>query len=255
MRAAVDAESAPPALRNVFVVTSGRRRIGSSTIAYQLAQTLAMDDKEVTLLDGDLERAGATRLACGHDPPTKVLADVCAGTLTLAEVLRPVRNGLQIAPSAKLAADIHVARGGARRIVAAVAQMARNQTAVVVDLAPGLSPWNLAWWQLASTVCVVTTPDDGALVDTYAVVKQAAASDLVAKVRLVANRCKSSHDADCAHQRIGQTCFRFLGELLPTPLALPECDGKPERDEHFQGAVAGLALQLGAARASELQAA
>jgi flagellar biosynthesis protein FlhG len=82
----------------VIAVTGGKGGVGKTTIAVNLATSLAERGKQVMLLDGDLGLANVD-VFLGLTPRL-TLADVLAGNCSLEEILLDAPQGFKVVPAA-----------------------------------------------------------------------------------------------------------------------------------------------------------
>src|SRR5689334_24947615 len=88
----------------VIAVTGGKGGVGKTTIAVNLATSIAARGKQVMLLDGDLGLANVD-VFLGHTPRL-TLADVLSGSCTLQEILREPQQGYKVVPAAARIAQL-----------------------------------------------------------------------------------------------------------------------------------------------------
>jgi flagellar biosynthesis protein FlhG len=103
------ARAVSPSPVQVIAVTGGKGGVGKTTIAVNLAATLASRGKEVMLLDGDLGLANVD-VFLGLTPRL-TLADVLAGNCSLEEIVLDAPQGFKVVPAAS---GISEAAGRAR---------------------------------------------------------------------------------------------------------------------------------------------
>src|SRR6185369_7909821 len=92
------AEESPAAERHrVISVTSGKRGVGKSSVAVNLAQALAQTGQRVLVLDADLERGDLCRLLGVQAPGG--LIQVVTGEKRLEEIVLSAGQGLDLLPA------------------------------------------------------------------------------------------------------------------------------------------------------------
>jgi MinD-like ATPase involved in chromosome partitioning or flagellar assembly len=207
----------------IVTVCGGAPGMGSSTLAVHLAIGMSAHDHQAVLVDADLQKASATALA-GIDCPTgATIVEMLASWRTAAEILQTGPGGIRILPGDVHAVGPHYLPANAPdRFAAEIDRIAEDSGVVVIDAGFGLTPWNANLWRLADVVLVVTTPEERSILATYTMLKMAAHYGALSKVRIAVNRVGESGLAQEVRRRLGETCFRFLGELVPVLSPLPE---------------------------------
>ena len=190
--------------------------VGSSTLAVHLAIGMSAHDRQAVLVDADLQKASATALA-GIDCPTgATIVEMLASWRTAAEILQTGPGGIRILPGdVRGVGSHHLPANAPDRFAAEIDRLAEDSGVVVVDAGFGLTPWNANLWRLADVVLVVTTPEERSILATYTMLKMAAHYGALSKVRIAVNRVGELGLAQEVRRRLGETCFRFLGELVP----------------------------------------
>lgn len=202
----------------LIAVSGGRQGVGATTIVCGLARELARLGKRVALVDANLLRPA---LAEHFGVPTNgAIADVLAGRRCAVESL-VTAEGISIltAGSERLLAQLD--RRALATLLAELSALSRQCDVVLLDAGAGMTPWTHRLWQACQQVLLASTAEDGALVESYAVLKQAAPAPGANNLRLVVNRAVNDAQAATTATRFGVTCRRFLELELQPPAVLP----------------------------------
>ncbi len=210
---------APPV--QVIAVTGGKGGVGKTTIAVNLAATLAQRGKEVMLLDGDLGLANVD-VFLGLTP-RMTLADVLAGNCTLEEVIIEAPQGFRVVPAASGIAELaeldtltHLG------LVRAFGDLTSKLDFLVIDTAPGIAGSVLQFSQAAQQVLVVICDEPASLTDAYALIKILSRDHGVDKFRVLVNQVRGRGLGQALFQRFERVVTRFLTVELDYVGEIPE---------------------------------
>ena len=207
----------------VVVVSGCRRGVGASTVAIRIAESLAARDISCVLVDADLELPDISRRLDVIQRNKGTIDDVLAGRRTLAEVVCETTSGPKLLAGREPdSGSVNLGTVERNRMLGQLDRLRQNSELVLIDAGAGYSPWSECLWQAADILLSVTTIDDAAIVDTYAMLKAASSGGMLSKTKLLVNRCDRTSVADQVHQRIGRACFQFLNELVPAAPFLSE---------------------------------
>ena len=205
----------------VIAVTGGKGGVGKTTVAVNLAASLAGRGKDVMLLDGDLGLANVD-VFLGLTPRL-TLADVLAGNCSLEEVIIEAPQGFRVVPAASGIAQLaeldpmtHLG------LVRAFGDLTMNLDVMVVDTAPGIAGSVLQFSQAAQQVLVVLCDEPASLTDAYALIKILSRDHGVGKFRVMVNQSRGRGLGQSLFQRFERVATRFLSVELDYVGEVPE---------------------------------
>ena len=205
----------------VIAVTGGKGGVGKTTIAVNLAASLAGRGKQVMLLDGDLGLANVD-VFLGLTPRL-TLADVLAGNCTLEEILLDAPQGFKVVPAASGIAQLaeldtltHLG------LVRAFGDITSKVDVMVIDTAPGIAGSVLQFSQAAQQVLVVLCDEPASLTDAYALIKILSRDHGVKQFRVVVNQVRGRGMGQSLFQRFERVATRFLSVDLDYVGEIPE---------------------------------
>ncbi len=193
----------------LVAVVSGKGGVGKTSLAVNLAVSLAELRRRVLVVDGDFG-LGQLDLYVGAAPPLNlghVLADLC----DVSDAVFTGPRGVRFLAGASGRRELAVLDAELRRRFFLALERFRHDTdLVVLDLASGIGSNPLELARHAGEVLVVTVPEPAAYADAYALIKILSARSLVAP-RIVVNRARSEAEAEDTYLRLSRTAERHLG--------------------------------------------
>lgn len=197
----------------VIAVTSGKGGVGKTSVSVNLAVGLALEGRQVMLLDGDLGLANVD-VMLGLQP-TYNLAHVIDGQCTLDETLLPGPAGVMIVPAssgkrnmAELSAAEHAG------LVHAFSDLHRPLDTLIVDTAAGIADSVITFSQASQEIIVVVTSDPTSLTDAYALIKVLNRDHGVKRMHVLTNMVHNAHEAREIFDSLCRVAERFLDVTL-----------------------------------------
>ncbi len=207
----------------VIAVTGGKGGVGKTSIAVNLAASLAAANKRVILLDGDLGLANVD-VFLGLSP-RYTLAHVLNGERTLDEILVTAPQGFQVVPAASGAANLANLDAQAHLgLVQAFSALATQVDVLIVDTAAGLAHGVTQFSQAAQQVVVTICDEPASLTDAYALVKVLSRHHGVSRFRVLTNMVRSPGAGQDLFRRFERVTTRFLDVVLDFVGEIPECE-------------------------------
>ncbi|MEQ8485068.1 MAG: MinD/ParA family protein [Pseudomonadales bacterium] len=205
----------------VITVTSGKGGVGKTSVAVNLAVSLARRGQSVLLLDADLGLANVDVLLGLQ--PRATLAQVLDGSLSLEDVMVEGPAGLQVVPAASgvsAMANLGVREQGG--LIAAFSELPMAPDVVVVDTASGIGHAVTSFCQAAHELVVVACDDPASITDAYALIKVLSRERGVRRFRLLGNRLRDDAHGRRLHKALQVVCDRFLDVSLDYLGFVPE---------------------------------
>lgn len=211
-----DGSPAPP----LVVVSGGKGGVGATTLAVNLAVTLARRRYRVVLVDANFHQPDAAML-CGLDEH-ETLSEVLSGRRSVQEVLQSGPAGVRVlagawAPETATECSPHAQE----RLVAELQRLGSDVDLVILDVGSGRSPAVRRFWQAASLVLLVTTADGVSVLDAYAAIKTVSGGDIPTRICTVVNRQRADGSRNDVQTRIQQASKRFLDLAIECGPSIP----------------------------------
>jgi flagellar biosynthesis protein FlhG len=201
----------------LVVVAGSRPGVGTTTMAVNLAAALADTGLRIVLADG-AQRIDDIFRAAGTDAASAASAARTAAAPTLV----PGPAGFLLLAAAAPDEQLHVqARHAAHRLLAELRMLSRDIDLVLVDAGSGAAPATRRLWRNARLVLAVTSVDDAAVIDSYAMLKQANIDALDAEIRVLVNQCDAPARAEDVYRRLSNASLRFLGQAVQAAPFVP----------------------------------
>lgn len=221
----------------LLVLTGGKGGVGTTTLAVNLAVSLADHGARVVLVDADPQRADVTS-HCGLGADAG-FADVLASRRDIHEVLMRGPCGLQVVPGVWSASKSHgYSEKNQYRLLRQLRALGRHAEWVLVDVGHGAPDVLGRFWHAADHVLLVSTPDPVSVMDTYATIKTLLTDELTCGLHLIVNRASGDEEARDVQRRIDQSCRRFLGKPVGTLGFVPNDPAIPAAARQGQSLIA-----------------
>jgi flagellar biosynthesis protein FlhG len=193
----------------LVLVTGGSPKVGTTSLAVNLALALAAQRLRTVLVDAELEGAGATALG-GVAAPPRTIVDVLAGHCPLAEALLDGAGGIRLLAGLWGGHTLVDALGPGQRTFVDELLALADCDVVVVDGGCRRSDLTGQLWQAADAVVLVSASEQTAMIGTYALLKALSRRDDDARAHIIVNAAADEHTARHVAERLIDSARRFL---------------------------------------------
>jgi flagellar biosynthesis protein FlhG len=195
-------------------IGSGKGGTGKTTIAVQLAHSLAALGERVLLCDADFGLSNTSvQLGLHHGGD---FVGVMSGTCEMSDAVVPAHGGAKLrggfdllAPPSGSGVFANAGAKSASRLVAAL-RSARSYDRVLVDLSAGVDSAVMTLAAASDETVLVLTPDPSSLTDAYAFAKLLLRASPSRPPEFVVNLAASEAEARRAADAFAATCRAFL---------------------------------------------
>lgn len=194
-------------------ITGGKGGVGKTSVALNLALTLAREGSRVLLLDGDTDLANVSIMLGRY--PRKTLANVISGECSLGDVIMAVDHDLHIVPGASGVQEcLDMDAGASVSILKALHRLETRYDYVITDTAAGLQAVGLHMIAASELACVVVTPDPASLTDAFSLIKVLQRRGYKRVPSVLVNMAQGASQARSVFQRLDSAAQRHLGLSL-----------------------------------------
>lgn len=196
-----------------LAITGGKGGVGKTSVALNLALTLAREGSRVLLLDGDTDLANVSIMLGRY--PQRTLADVMAGSSSLQDVIMTADYGIHIIPGASgVDQCVDMDATDSLRVLKALSRLEKRYDYVITDTASGLQATGMHMIAAAELACVVVTPDPASLTDAFSLIKLLVRRGYRRTPSILVNMAQGASQARTVFQRLEGASQRHLGISL-----------------------------------------
>jgi flagellar biosynthesis protein FlhG len=212
---------ANPGPVQVIAVTGGKGGVGKTSVAVNLATTLAATGRRVMLLDGDLGLANVD-VFLGLSP-RHTMAHVLSGERTLEEIILESPHGIHVVPGASgVAAMANLSAAEHLGLVQAFSALSTRLDTLIVDTSAGIAHSVVQFAQAAQHVLLVVCDEPASMTDAYALTKVLSRNHGVTKFHLLANMVRTTGEGTALFEKLQRVTGRFLDVTLEYVGEIPE---------------------------------
>lgn len=193
-----------------IAISSGKGGTGKTTLTANLGVALANEDRDVTILDGDIGMANLGILMGMKSCPVTFL-DVISGDASLDQAIYQ-DYGVKIVPTGFRFEEIHetISEIDQEKVEESVLELLRRTEFLLIDVPAGMTDTAIISIAAAREMLPVTNPNYSSLVDCYKTVRLANVVDTWTR-GLVVNRV--GRDSDISKEEIEHFMGKTLGSI------------------------------------------
>jgi flagellar biosynthesis protein FlhG len=205
----------------VIAVTGGKGGVGKTSVAVNLATTLASTGRRVMLLDGDLGLANVD-VFLGLSP-RHTMAHVLSGERTLEEIILESPHGIHVVPGASGVAELaNLSAAGHLNLVQAFSALSTRVDTLIVDTSAGIAHGVVQFAQAAQHVLLVVCDEPASMTDAYALAKVLSRNHNVTRFHVLANMVRIPGEGVALFEKLQRVTSRFLDVTLEYVGEIPE---------------------------------
>lgn len=205
----------------VIAVTGGKGGVGKTTVAINLAASLAALGRRVMLLDGDLGLANVDVLL--GLTPRYTLAHVIAGERSMQEIVVDAPQGFSIVPAGSGVEHLaNMTDAEHTGLIHAFSELSAGLDTLIVDTAAGISPGVLQLVRACQHVLLVVCDEPTSVTDAYALVKVLSRNYGVQRFQVVTNMTRDGNSGESVFRTLSRVATRFLDVTLEYAGSIPD---------------------------------
>lgn len=206
----VNNQSIAHVLPRVIAIGSGKGGVGKSSIAVNLAISLAKGGARVCLLDADTGLANANILL--GLTPSYSLENVIDGTKAIEDVMLDGPHGVKIIPGANgITECVSLQTSQQMKLTQELTRIEAEFDYILVDTAAGIANTTLDFISAAHHALIVITPEPTSLTDAFSLVKLLKRRSSEVYYHVVVNMCGTATEAKKVYQRFSAAVTKFIG--------------------------------------------
>ncbi|MDR1619808.1 MAG: P-loop NTPase [Clostridiales bacterium] len=194
----------------VITVTSAKGGVGKSSIALNMAIALGARGRNVLLVDLDLGLSSID-LMLGVKTRHNLL-DVAEGRLAVQDIIETSEYGVQfISGGSGMRELINMQPQQTRRMISCLLNLRDVADTIIFDTGSGISEHIIRLVCASHVTWLVTTPEPTAMMDAYALIKQARGENITPVIQLILNKAESEKEAKAVMAGFAEIAEKYTG--------------------------------------------
>ncbi len=196
-------------MTTTIAITSGKGGVGKTTIAVNLALSLASQSNDTLLLDADLGMANA-HILLGINPKLS-LEDFVTGKSTLDKVITSTKNNLKFVSGGNaINSLLNLSDLERHKIIKSFNDLNKKPDFMLIDVGAGAESSSMTFMASADKVLVVLTGEPTSFIDAYTLIKTSFLDYKLNNFGIIINMASSPIQAKLNFDKFQSITQKFL---------------------------------------------
>jgi len=196
-------------MTTTIAITSGKGGVGKTTIAVNIALSLALQNKETLLLDADLGMANA-HILLGINPKLS-LEDFVTGNAELEKVITTTKDKLKFVSGGNAINNLlNLSDLERHKIIKSFNDISSKPEFMVIDVGAGAESSSMTFMASANKVVVVLTGEPTSFIDAYTLIKTSFLDYKMDNFGIIVNMSTSPLQAKVNFEKFQSITHKFL---------------------------------------------